>query len=157
FDVRPGGFVLNLLVVSALGIIPGTAFAAPAIGLSATSGPGGMTVSAASTGFDPDHVGYNTGFYATIDNVHYQFLGACPGPVGDVTRANCTIPLRMPSPSGLYSIVAFNSNSELAATSFSVLTPSLDISPTCGPAGTSIVVTGARWALDFDAGIYLDG
>ena len=156
FDARRG-FALNLLVFLALGILSGTASAAPAIALSASSGPGGMTVSAVSTGFDPDHVGYNTGFYATNDNVHFQLLGVCPGPIGDTTRANCTIPIRMPSPMGLWSIVAFNSNREFAATSFSVLTPSLDISPTCGPAGASIVVTGERWALDFDAGIYLDG
>jgi len=122
------------------------------------SGPGGTVVTATSSGFDTGHVGYNTGFYVTSDDVHYQFLGACPGPPGTDSWANCSIQIRMPGPTGPYTVAAFNSNREFASTGFEVLKPSLAISVSCAPDHTvSIVVTGQLWAIDYDAGIYLDG
>src|SRR6185503_5340861 len=72
--------------------------------------------------------------------------------------ANCSIQITMPGPTGSYTVAAFNSNSEFASTTFQALKPSLAISPTCGPDNTaSIAVDGRRWAVGYDAGIYLDG
>jgi len=125
------------------------------VSVTPTSGPGGTVVTATSSGFDPT---FNTGFYITTDNMNYGFVGACPGTSGTDAYGNCSIPITMPGPTRAYTVAAFNSIGEFASTTFEALKPSLEISPTCGPDSTaSIVVTGERWAVGFDAGIYLDG
>lgn len=156
--MRTRVFGSALILVFFVSAVYGSLAFAANVTVTPTSGPGGMVATATSSGFDAGHVGYNTGFYITTDNVHYALVGACPGPPGTDAWANCSIQITMPGPTGPYTVAAFNSNGEFASTSFEALKPSMAISPTCGPDNTgSIAVNGQRWAVGYDAGIYLDG
>ncbi len=125
--------------------------------LSPDAGPGGITVIATASGFaqgQPTGLKPNTGFY-----VNGGFVGACPGTPGTDGWANCTISLTMPGgpPNTAITVSARNSFAEQAEATFSALDARIHLSRTCGPAGTTIAVSGVNYAFGYDAGIYLDG
>src|SRR5882724_5666799 len=160
-DFRQRLFFAVVAVILLLGILPGKA-SGQTLSLSQTSGAAGITVTATAAGFAADipaGLKPNTGFYVCADGCPFGpgFLGACPAPVGVDGWANCSIQLTIPTDVGQYTMSARNSAGEYASQVFTALSPTLNISPTCGSSGTTIAATGSNWSVGLDAGIYVDG
>ncbi len=123
------------------------------LSLNPSSGPPGCLVAATASGFaaDPKTGQYgNTGFY--VDN---EFLAACSGPIGSSGWANCTVNIRMPDALGPHTVMALCGTS--ASATFTAESPTMSITPTWGPPGTSVTVQGNTFAAVGYAGVYLDG
>ena len=114
------------------------------VSLSQSSGPGGITITATSSGFDEP---YNTGF-----SVDGGSLKACPSDA----RANCQVTLTMPGETGPHTIRAFNSIQQSDEETFNAIRPTFRVDPTCGEQGLTMTVTGQNFPVGFDVSIWID-
>ncbi len=130
---------------------------AQSLSLSPSSGPGNCLVTATSSGFQPDVTGTNygnTGFYGP----NYQFLAACPRPTDGANwsiYANCSVNIRIPADHGNVVITAGYYGQSATAT-FTVDPPSLSITPTWGPPGTTVTVHGKTFTAVGYTSVFLD-
>jgi len=121
------------------------------VSLSPTSGPVGTTVTISGNGF-------NTGDAGT-----YPCVTSTPSSI--VTAATCTFSasgsvsgsfqVAVGSTSGAYTVAITGSTSDSASAAFTVTstTPAISLSPTSGPAGTPITITGSGFSPS-DVGTY---
>src|SRR5258707_1108779 len=126
-------------IFPALGFSAVLSFTPPAqaqsLSLTPKSGPGNFLVTATTSGFLPDTNGEfgNTGFYYFTN----AFITACSPPVGVSSWANCSVNFRIPVASNSLVITAKYGTAS-ASDTFTVLPPTMSITPTWGPPGTTV-------------------
>jgi hypothetical protein len=114
----------------------------PAISLSLTSGPPGTTVTVSGSGFAAGASGvvwFDSNNNGALDSGEPS-ASVSTGPLGTFT-ATLTVPT---VPAGTYNIRADvpSGGPVEASASFTVLIPSITVSPTSGPPGTSVSISG---------------
>jgi hypothetical protein len=110
-------------------------YVSPGLTLSPTSGPAGQSVSALASDFVPGEL------------VELYFNVGSTGTCTADTVGNCTTTFTVPVvPGGSYAVAARGETSGLLADTTFVVTPTLTLSPTSGPAGTSVVAYATSFA-----------
>jgi len=118
---------------------------APSITLSRKRGPAGLSITVSGERYQPGetvNVNYKTGLSSPSTQL------VCSTVVTNLGLYQCTgtIPSTNTGALGLHGIVATGATSALKASALFTLTPALSVTPTAGPSGTSVSITGSAFA-----------
>ena len=129
----------------------------PSISLSPACGPGGTTTTVTGSGFAGNASGRV--FFDTNHNGTYDSGEPSQSVTANATGALSTTTLTIPAvAAGTYQVLAdCPSGSPIeAVANFAVTVPSISLSPTCGPVGTTTTVTGNGFAGNATGRVFFD-
>ena len=152
----PSG-IYNVRATDGVNTAPAVTFTiTPAISLSPTSGPPGTTVTVSGSGFAASVSGvvwFDSNNNAALDPGEPS-ASVTTGPLGTFT-ATLTVPTVAAGTYNIYADVPSGGPVEASAT-FTVPTPSISLTPTSGPPGTSITVTGSGFNIGASGFVWFD-
>src|SRR3989475_1972741 len=122
----------------------------PSISLSPSSGPAGTTVNISGSNFVA-----NSAISITYDN---NPIATTPTPITTTSTGSFTASITVPSPSnpGSHTVNATDASSNSASAQFTVTTPSISLSPSSGPAGTTVNISGSNFVANSAISITYD-
>src|SRR2546428_109833 len=122
------------------------------ISLNPSSGPAGTTVTVTGTNFSPN---------SAIIAVTYDGTSVTTNPAIIQTDSSggfsATFAVPSPSNPGSHTVNATDASSNSASTPFTVTTPSISLSPSSGPAGTTVNISGSNFVANSAITITYDG
>ena len=120
------------------------------VSLSPTSGPVGQQVTVSGQGFAA-----NSHLIATFSGTQIPFSYTTDASGNIPTGATFTVP--QGSTVGVYNVSIIDSKFNFASANFTVTTSSINVSPTNGPVGTTVTVTGSNFIDNSTINITFDG
>ncbi len=137
--------------VSGASLAVGVAFTLPAIFVSPSQGPVGATVAVSGTGFNA-----STALASLVfDSISVSSCTSGSLTTGGTGSFSCTF--SVPSGTVGTSVVATNAGGQTATGTFTVTTPAIAVSPSQGPVGATVTVSGTGFSVLSTVGLLFDG